>query len=199
MRVSDSKKFQKRPVTRFRFFFPAKKSAGGEDFRNRTMRCELSTNSHEPLQGGGEQTMPRGAAPVNYSNRKRTPTVRHRPRRLRSARLAQEAEGAGGRLNNQMNTNGPPRGGLSVFQVSITDRAARPLAPLTRVKSAGSNRACNGAMSFTFSPVKLVSPPRNRANCRSAARFFLTCFHRNMRRLRALLRIEDLHRPSTSC
>src|SRR5262249_22587152 len=26
------------------------KFGGGEDFRNRTVRCELSTNSHEPLQ-----------------------------------------------------------------------------------------------------------------------------------------------------
>src|SRR3974390_1459681 len=49
-------------------------------------------------RGGGEQTMPRAAAPVpcrsNYSNRKRTPTVRHRHRCNGLDWLAQEAEGA---------------------------------------------------------------------------------------------------------
>src|ERR1700751_836300 len=32
----------------------------------------------------------------------------------------------------------------AIFQVDITDPSVRPLAPPTRVKSAGSTRACNG-------------------------------------------------------
>ena len=50
----------------------------------------------------GSRTANRGQFCVRrnngYSSPHRSPTLRHRPRRLRSARLAQEAEGASGRL-----------------------------------------------------------------------------------------------------
>ena len=44
-----------------------------------------------------------------------------------------------------------PLSAAPYFQVNITDRPARALAPCTRVKSAGSTRACNEVTSFFLS------------------------------------------------
>ena len=49
------------------------------------------------------------------SDARRTSSLRHRPRRVGSARLAQETEGASSRLIKTPDriSEGPPRGGLS--------------------------------------------------------------------------------------
>ena len=58
MRVSVSKKFQKRPVARF-LFFPSKKSAGGED--SATGQCERAFNKLARTVAAQVETLKRAA------------------------------------------------------------------------------------------------------------------------------------------
>jgi hypothetical protein len=62
---------------------------------------EVRPRARRASFGGGGDTVQIGTWEIRVTENsasRRSPTLRHRPRRLRFARLAQEAEGAGGRL-----------------------------------------------------------------------------------------------------